>query len=348
MANDIKTYLLQTISAHPKDVVKLAMERFDVSRPAIHRHLNELINSGEVIKTGSRNKTRYTLSRPSAENRYRYVVGMEGEAEIWKRDIAPHLVDLPENVRRICEHGFTEMFNNVIDHSESKSAIVDIKVDARAITLIVFDLGIGIFKKIALACGYQDYRESIPKLQQGKFTTDSTKHSGEGIFFTSRIFDSFSLSANNLSYIKDNTEDDWFFQTLHEEEEEGTLVTLVIDKNSTRNLREVFSKYTNPESFKFDRTHILISLAKFEEDQFISRSQAKRLFHQLGNFSEVILDFAGVTFVGQAFVDEIFGVFAAGHPNVSFFIQNANDDIQFMIKRGVANREEVTNKVRFV
>ncbi|HXH30574.1 MAG TPA: STAS-like domain-containing protein [Bacteriovoracaceae bacterium] len=86
-------------------------------------------------------------------------------------------------------------------------------------------------------------------------------------------------------------------------------------------------------------SHILIQLEKFEEDSYVSRSQAKRLLAGLGKFRTIILDFKNIRNVGQGFVDEVFGVFGLEHPEIHFIINNANDDILFMIRRGLKERE---------
>ena len=351
--NDIESYLLTMIPAHPKDVVRHAMDKFQITRAAVHRHLNKLIDSGSVLKNGSKNKTLYALptgnlTRAPAGHEYDYNVGVEGEHEIWKRDIKPLLAGLPMNIVQICQHGFTEIFNNVIDHSDSRSAHVEVQNSDDQVVIEIIDVGIGIFKKVAEACYYSDYREAILKLHQGKFTTDPKNHSGEGIFFTSRIFDTFSILANGLYYKKDNTDlNDWFFENQKNKETVGTIVTMIISKDCGRKLMDVFNAYSNPNTYKFDKTHIRISLGQFEEDQFVSRSQAKRLTHGLTGFEDIILDFTDVAHVGQGFVDEILAVFAQEHPQTRFIIENANDDIIFMIKRGGSTRELSEDRLIF-
>ncbi|MCB0367566.1 MAG: DUF4325 domain-containing protein, partial [Bdellovibrionales bacterium] len=43
--------------------------------------------------------------------------------------------------------------------------------------------------------------------------------------------------------------------------------------------------------------------------------------------------------VGQAFVDEVFRVFKDSHPEIEIEHINANDAIEFMIKRGLSTAE---------
>jgi len=55
----------------------------------------------------------------------------------------------------------------------------------------------------------------------------------------------------------------------------------------------------------------------------------------LDKFEKIILDFDGVKTVGQGFVDEIFRVFKREHLNIGIEYINANNDVEFMIKRGL-------------
>ena len=63
----------------------------------------------------------------------------------------------------------------------------------------------GVFKKIQKHLNLDDIRETVLPLSVGKLTTDPENHSGEGIFFSSRIFDRFVITSNGLAYIRDNS-----------------------------------------------------------------------------------------------------------------------------------------------
>lgn len=78
-------------------------------------------------------------------------------------------------------------------------------------------------------------------------------------------------------------------------------------------------------------------LAKYGDENLISRSQAKRLLARLDRFKEVVLDFKGANIIGQAFADEIFRVFRAQNPNVNIRCVNENEDVRKMILRASAN-----------
>ena len=63
------------------------------------------------------------------------------------------LGQLPQNVTGIWHYAFTEMFNNALEHSEGTSIGVDFTKTAASTELVIFDDGIGIFKKIQAALG---------------------------------------------------------------------------------------------------------------------------------------------------------------------------------------------------
>src|ERR1035437_4558795 len=112
---------------------------------------------------------------------------------VWTKDVGEALGEQPENVRDIWQYGFTEMFNNARDHSGGTSVYVVIRKTATSAEMIISDNGIGIFPKIQIGLNLLDARHAVFELTKGKLTTDPARHTGEGIFFTSRMFDSFDI-----------------------------------------------------------------------------------------------------------------------------------------------------------
>ena len=82
-------------------------------------------------------------------------------------------------------------------------------------------------------------------------------------------------------------------------------------------------------------SNIIVKLSKLGEEHYISRSQARRVILGLDNFKYVILDFKGVSVVGQGFVDEIFCNFKTRYSRTKIEYKNANDNVQFMIERSI-------------
>ncbi len=203
----------------------------------------------------------------------------------------------------------------------------------------ICDDGVGIYDKIARSKHLTDAREAILLLSKGKLTTDPSKHSGEGIFFTSRAFDKYSILSDELTYFRLNREQDWFVETRKDSTGKGTNVRMEIDKNSNRVLGDVFAAYIDRETHKFNKTNLFVKLSRLEEEQYISRSQAKRLLVGTEKFKKLLLDFQDVKSVGQAFVDEVFRVFKNQNPEIEIDYINANSDVEFMLKRGIATAE---------
>jgi len=114
----------------------------------------------------------------------------------------------------------------------------------------------------------------------------------------------------------------------------GTLIKMIISKNSKKTPKEIMDKYTD-EEFGFSKTIVAVALSADPNDPHVSRSQAKRLMMGLDKFKTVILDFERVPSVGQAFVDEVFRVFKNEHPSIQIQYINANKGVEDMIKKGV-------------
>jgi hypothetical protein len=60
-------------------------------------------------------------------------------------------------------------------------------------------------------------------------------------------------------------------------------------------------------------------------------SQARRLMNRFDRFREVVLDFAGVSFIGQGFADEIFRIFANVNPDTHLVPVKCTEIVERMI-----------------
>jgi hypothetical protein len=170
------------------------------------------------------------------------------------------------------------------------------------------------------------------ELAKGKFTSDPNNHTGEGIFFTSKIFNRFGILSQNLTFVG-NQSHEILFQDVGDDIE-GTTVIMMIKKQSDISISDVFNEYTDPDKDPgFHKTIVPVKLMQYEGESLISRSQAKRLIQRFDKFLEVVLDFEGVNIIGQAFADEVFRVFQNEHPNVHLTPVNTTTEIKNMIIR---------------
>jgi anti-sigma regulatory factor (Ser/Thr protein kinase) len=337
-SHEIDDALLATVEAHPRDLVLSVATALGLSRPAVGARVRALVAQGYLSKAG----TTRPIYGPGPHRRrtFRYTRSGLAEDRVWTHDVAPLVRGLPKNVIDICHHGLTEMVNNVIDHSEGECVQVHVDRDARRIVMDVADDGVGIFRKITRALDLPDERLALLELSKGKLTTDPRRHSGEGIFFTSRMFDRFQITSGGLLFEHDHAEED---DRLFDEDAQaaGTRVSMQIATDSPRIDSEIFNAYSSgPDEYAFARTVVPVRLAKIGDENLVSRSQAKRLLLRVDRFRTVMLDFEGVERIGQAFADEIFRVFANEHPEVELIPVHATTEVQQMIRRAEVLRDE--------
>lgn len=328
----VRRFIIDTLDGHPNDIVRVTAERFGCTRQAVHKHVQRLIAEGAVTESGhTRSKAYFLAPLVTWSQRFALAPGL-AEDVVWRNDIAPLLGKLPDNVLAIWHYGFTEMFNNVIDHSGASAVVISLTKTAAATTVDIYDDGVGIFKKIQAALGLIDERHAVLELAKGKFTTDPTNHSGEGIFFSSRMFDEFLISSGEVFFSHQFEEkEDWILQP--NSARGGTFVRMILHNHTARTTKKVFDRFTSDDDYGFTKTVVPVKLMRYGDDNLVSRSQAKRLLSRFDRFKVVVLDFSGVAAIGQSFADEVFRVFKGKHPAVEVVAIRASSEVKRMISR---------------
>ena len=328
----VRRYIVEHVAQHPKDIAKLTGEKFDISRQAVNKHLQNLIGERALLAEGNTRGRIYKLCPLAQWDKTYPLQPTLAEDVIWRQDVVASLGQLPGNVLAIWHYGFTEMFNNAIDHSEGTMISVRLRKTAVSTELVIDDNGVGIFRKIQNALGLLDERQAILELTKGKLTTDPDNHTGEGIFFTSRMFDGFEILSGGTYFSHEFGDDaDWILE--RDRFSTGTTVWMRLHNHTARTTKKVFDEFTSGDNFGFTKTIVPVRLAQYGEDKLVSRSQAKRLLSRIDRFKTVIFDFKGVESIGQAFADEIFRVFAKKHPEVHLMEANTNASVREMVAR---------------
>jgi biotin operon repressor/anti-sigma regulatory factor (Ser/Thr protein kinase) len=325
--------VLLLAAAGNRNVGATLAEEFGISRQAASARLKQLVKVGELIANGTTKARTYELATLIEQAQSFPREGL-AEDQLWRTLCAPVVKDLPENARDIWHYGITEMINNAVDHSGSTAVHVWIRRNALYTTASIADDGEGIFLKIQKALGLFDARESILELAKGKLTTDPANHTGEGIFFASKMFDAFEIRSGNLYFMHDEGDPDMLLE--HPKDAPGTFVHMQLANVTERTTKEVFDKFAAPDEFTFDRTVVPVRLAQYEGEKLVSRSQAKRLTMRFDRFRTVVLDFSGVEMIGQAFADEVFRVFQAAHPQIELVPFRMTPAVEGMVKRALA------------
>ena len=336
---DIRRFILDHVEKHPADISKLAAGHFKITRQAVHKHLQKLTSEKALVESGKTRNRSYVLRQlPEWEELYNITTGL-AEDIVWRTRIVPALGNMPGNVLDIWHYGFTEMFNNALDHSGGTEIDARIRKTAISTEMFLSDNGVGIFKKIQTELHLLDERHAILELAKGKLTTDPKHHTGEGIFFSSRMFDYFYILSGGV-YFSHQFEDaeDWILE--REIFETGTTVWMKINNHTARTTKKIFDQYSSGDDYGFNKTVVPVRLAQYGNDKLISRSQAKRLLARVELFRIVMFDFTGVDSIGQAFADEIFRVFAQEHPEIELIPYKANSAVKRMIDRTKSGKTE--------
>lgn len=332
----IRRQILRDVKFHPNDIAQHISQIFSITRQAVNIHLKKLVAEDWLEATGTTRKKVYSLGQRRENTALLPLNAEASEHAIYASEFSWVLEGLPKNIDDIIFYGFTEMVNNAIDHSEGTDCWISVRRDKEKIRIYIIDNGEGIFRRITRLKKLSDEKQAILELYKGKLTTDPENHSGQGIFFTSKMFDSFFILSHNL-----------FFNHHHEREldligdnefnpsEEGTTVYMEISLNSTRTDEEIFSQFSGGENedYAFNKTIIPVKMARIGQEKLVSRSQAKRLLARIENFKYVIFDFKNVDSIGQAFADEIFRVYRQRYPDIAIACENTNDAVTRMIAR---------------
>ena len=303
-----------------------------VTRQAAHAHLVKLANSGDLLHEGARRSSRYR--RRFARTRTYPLEGLR-EDELWSieraalRDIDPEGFE-NANVVRILNFAFTEMVNNAIDHSRGSEVRVRWLLDEHRVSFEVEDNGVGAFTTIREHHALANDLEALAELSKGKQTTDPDRHSGLGIFFTSRMVNRFTLSAGQLSWTLDQRLNDVAYGWLAQPRV-GTLVRVDVRRDTTVTPQQVYGERSDPLTGRLDKTTIYVSLFRERFGDFVSRTEAKRVGTSLEGFGTVELDFTSIDEIGQGFADELFRVWARENPSTRLVPLNANPAILAMI-----------------
>lgn len=335
----LRKYLLKSIyQSNGLAAAQYASHSFDISLAAVYKQLERLEQDGLITSEKQGRLKHYSLVDLVVADREYPLQGLS-EDTILSKDMTGILDGVTSVVRSVFSYVFTEMLNNAIDHSGSETVSIHAYRNAYAIGCEISDHGVGIFSKIQSAMGLEEKRFAILELAKGKFTTDPSSHTGEGVFFSSKVADRFFIFSDALAFIGDNSFGDAnpvLTDKLSEDQSKGTRVYFEVVLDRTITFADIANRYTEaPDDYDFSKTIVPVKLLEYREANpvFVSRSQAKRLLTRFERFKNIVLDFQDVDEIGQGFADEIFRVFASQHSDTTITYINAVSMVDRMIRR---------------
>lgn len=327
----IVLYILEKISDEGKVTSSMVAENFGVSPNTVHSYLNELLREGVLEK-----KKRGEYSLVTERETYRFSRsegGLESDTRPFDECVEEKIKKHGENLYHIWAYAVSEMVNNVIDHSEAENMWVTVEQDYLKTSVLITDDGVGIFEKIKNHFSLPSLEEAICELFKGKLTTDEQNHSGEGIFFTSKMMDTFVISSSGKTFTTSKYNDEKILDL--DLSRNGTSVFMTLSNFTQREAREVFDAYSDVDG---GFTTTVIPLKRIFDTAPVSRSQAKRVCNRLDEFLETIIDFEDIPWMGQGFAHQLFVVYKNAHPEITITPINMNESVESMYKHVVKTK----------
>lgn len=321
----IRTLLADRDSIANREVVAVT----GISSQGAHYHLAAMVREGELASSGSGRSVRYRVATTFRRQYPR--LGLE-EDLVWV-DVLSHLPPAAgESAKRVLRYATTEMVNNAVDHSMSDWVEVLMWQQTHQVIVRIKDRGVGIFQHLRDHRGFSDDLTAIQALTKGKLTTAPDRHTGEGIFFTSKAVDRFVVDSGGTHWVVDNVLHD--IAVGSSPIRQGTVVTLEVGTQTQVDMQALFEAHQS--GLEFSRSHLRLSLFAVQAG-VMSRSEAKRVSEGLDQFAEVIVDFEGVTTLGQGFADQLFRVWQSEHPGTRLQPVNMIPEVAGLVRRAAGD-----------
>lgn len=337
MKTDIEKLILKKIENAEEFTIDDIRREKNVSRQAVHKYVKKFLEEGRLQKIGTTRGARYLPSHKNKEvahsiRRVYLREGLQEDEVLQSVRLGLSLqTQIGTGAFEIFSYAFTEILNNAVEHSQTNRILVEVILQAYDIVFMVRDYGVGVYAHMRDKLGLSSEAASLQELLKGKATTDPKRHTGEGLFFTSRCSDFLQISSHRLSLVFNNKTKEVFTEAVRFQK--GTDVRFGISRNTKKKLAESFDEYAGEDyDYTFSKTIVRVKLYGSHQDRFVSRSIAKRILNRLDQFEEIIIDFSGVRAIGQGFADEIFRVFQNRYPNIKIKTVNASEAILAMIK----------------
>jgi anti-sigma regulatory factor (Ser/Thr protein kinase) len=327
--NALTLWITAASIQHPHDLADEVALRMGVTRRTANKALQRLEELNWLVREGSKRRPSFRPGLLRQVAKSYSLAGLEEDIP-WARDFAPHFT-LPPHVQRMTQHAFCELLNNAVDHSEGTSVTVSLRQTPSHVQLLVSDDGRGVFDKIHEAFALDDPTLAMLELSKGKLTSQPLRHTGRGLFFTSKLADVFDLHANELAFQRREWEGGGWLPG-RALKRRGTSVYAAIALDTTRTLESVLHAYSlDGHGVGFDRTVVPLRLITSEASGLESRAQARRVAARLHQFRRAEVDFSGVAHIGHGFADELFRVCAAQAPVFELVPVNMSPAVAAMV-----------------
>jgi hypothetical protein len=328
---DIESLIIEQALKKGKLTTAKIMRKTGFSHAYVHRIFQMLVDGGHLLKTGSTKNARYFPATEANIKKAKSNAGYYNRIikhidPLDENKIAADLkdkfsnTDILSNVTQLFDYAFTKILNNAVIYSRSDKLNISAGIEHNVISFEVRDYGTGIFNNIKYKLGLTSVDEAAAELMKGT--------AGKGLISASKAADTLVIQSSNKKVIFNNLLNDVFIRTV--KELKGTKITFNINADSSRALTDILNK-RNGTNEHADSTRILVRLFT-GDNKSPSRAEANRMLEGLDRFKKIILDFRDVESIGLGFADEVFELWKTAHPETELNVENANDDVMFVIK----------------
>lgn len=327
--NAMSLWITAAAVQHPHTLVQEVMSRTGVTRGTANKAIKKLMALNWVINDGTPRRPHFKPGLLRQVVRRYDLAGLTEDGP-WTQDFAPFFT-LPTQVHRMAQHAFCELVNNAIDHSEGTCVTVSLRQTPSQVQLLVSDDGRGLFDKISHVFSIGDPQVAMLELSKGKLTGQPNRHTGRGLFFTSKLADVFDLHANDVAFQhREWSRAGWLPGRALKHQ--GTSVFFSISLDTKRTLDGVLQSFSvSGSGYGFERTVVPLRLVSNAQIGLDSRAQARRVADRLNQFHRAEVDFEGIPYVGHSFVDELFRVLAPQHSQTELVPINMCPAVEAMV-----------------
>jgi anti-sigma regulatory factor (Ser/Thr protein kinase) len=157
-----------------------------------------------LVREGAARATRYRLVEQCWDRTFALAGLEEDRVFAALAEDVPAIASLDSDATQTVGYIVTKLVNNAIDHSSGTKVDVRVRVTGDRLELAIEDDGVGAFAHVRDSLGLEDELAAIEQISKGKTTTDSERHTGEGLFFSSKAVDVFRLESGKFAWIVDN------------------------------------------------------------------------------------------------------------------------------------------------
>ena len=327
----IKTFILNNISLHQKDIIYTAINQFGISRQAVLKHMNALINDKKVMAYG---KTRDRTYQLIPQVNFSKSIAINDDFichEVVQKNILVHLKPLAKNIYQICEFSIEALLNNIVDHAQATNLYVKLYLTYTDLHIIISDNGTGLFRNIKSKLNLDSIQLALMEVAKGQVTTDPDHHSGDELNTVVNLFDSVKIDSSGFGLVYSSKDKAW--QAVRSKQQQGTRVHLQIDPKAKRSCEETF-KYL----FKNQKECLCIPINLLKEPgkkTLNSRVIVKSIFWNITSAKNIQFDFGNVDLIGPAVADELVRQARSINREVVIKWMNCNETIDLLMRRAL-------------